>query len=42
MPSISTSITLRFSFMVPTPADVPQQITSPGKRVISCDSLLTS
>ncbi len=31
MPSISTSITLRFSFMVPTPTDVPQQITSPGR-----------
>lgn len=35
IPAISTSTMLRASFIVPTPSEVPQQMTSPGKSVMS-------
>ena len=42
MPSITMLTVLTGSFMTPTPTDVPQQIRSPGSRVMSCEILLTS
>ena len=42
IPSIATVTALTGSFIAPTPIDVPQQIKSPGSRVMSCEILLTS
>ena len=41
MPSI-TMLTVLPGFIEPTPTDVPQAITSPGSRVMSCETRLTS
>jgi len=40
-PSITTSTVLP-GFMEPTPTDVPQEMISPGSRVMSWEIMLTS
>ena len=42
IPSIDTSTVFLASFIVPTPIDVPQAMTSPGIKVMSCEIRLTS
>ena len=42
MPSIVISIVFSAARMAPTPTEVPQAMTSPGKSVMSRDSRLTS
>lgn len=41
MPSIEISMRFDASFMTPTPTDVPQQMTSPGSSVMSCEMRAT-
>ena len=41
IPSIVTETVFWSSFMDPAPTDVPQQIISPGNKVISRDRMLT-
>ncbi len=42
MPSMTIDTVLTFSFITPTPTEVPQAMRSPGFRVMSCDSAETS
>jgi len=42
MPSIVTSTTLLFSFITPTPTEVPQAMMSPGSSVMSREMSATS